>query len=198
MSDPYIGQIILVGFNFAPQGYAFCDGQLLAIAQNDTLFNLIGTTYGGDGQTTFALPDLRGRIPIGTGQAPSLSNYIIGEAAGTETVTLIPSQLATHTHLIDTTSFGAAAKCYTGPGNQQSPEGNVYATEAAGATMPYSSLPANSPMNENPAAIGGVITVAPAGGTVAPAGGTAAHDNMQPFLTMNFCISLFGFFPSQS
>ena len=188
MSSPYVGEIILVGFNFAPVGWAVCDGQLLPIAENETLFQLIGTTYGGDGEETFALPDLRGRIPIGTGQGPGTQNYLLAESGGTETIVPTLAQLGAHTHAIDTSTFTAAASCKNGPGNERTPVGNVHASEAAGVTMPYSSAAPDGSMNVNPLAVSGL--------TVAPAGGTAAHDNMQPFLTMNFCISLFGVFPS--
>jgi microcystin-dependent protein len=191
MSEPFVGEIILCGFNFAPTGWALCNGQLLPIAQYDTLFNLIGTTYGGDGQTTFALPDLRGRVPLGQGQGPSLQNRTIGEFAGNEAVTLTVPQLPSHTHPIDTSAFSATTKCKNGPGNQATPVGNVHATEAAGATMVYSNAVANATMNAETATVSGAVTVA-------PTGGSTAHGNMQPFLTMNFCISLFGIFPSQS
>src|SRR4051812_1943030 len=191
MSEPFVGEIILCGFNFAPNGWALCDGSLLAIAQYDTLFNLIGTTYGGDGQTTFALPDLRGRVLVSMGQGPGTSNYAIGQLTGSESITLTVPQLPSHTHPIDTSAFTATTKCKNGPGNQATPVGNVHATEAAGVTMPYSNAAADATMNPEPATVGGTITVT-------PAGGGAAHGNMQPFLTMNFCISLFGIFPSQS
>ena len=191
MSNPYVGEIILVGFNFAPVGWAICDGRLLPISENETLFQLIGTTYGGDGEETFALPDLRGRIPIGTGQGPGTQNYLLAESGGTETIIPTPAQLGAHTHAIDTSTFTGAASCKNGPGNERTPVGNVHAVEAAGVTMPYSSAAPDGSMNVNPLAVSGSITVA-------PAGGTDAHDNMQPFLTMNFCISLFGVFPSSS
>src|SRR4029450_14155051 len=100
MSEPFIGMIILVPYNFAPRGWAFCNGQILSIAQNTALFSLLGTTYGGNGQTTFALPDLRGRVAISGGQGPGLSNYTIGEQAGTETITLLTTQMAAHTHTV--------------------------------------------------------------------------------------------------
>jgi microcystin-dependent protein len=190
MSDPYIGQIIVAAFNFAPVGYALCDGQLLQIADYEALFQLIGTTYGGDGQTTFAVPDLRGRIPIGTGQAPGLASYTIGEASGAETATLNLTQLASHTHAINTSAFTATTKCKNGLGDRQTPEGNLHAIEAAGATMPYSNATANGTMNANSAAFTGAISVT-------SVGGTDAHDNVQPYLSLNFCISLFGVFPSQ-
>jgi microcystin-dependent protein len=192
MAEPYLGQIILVGFNFAPLGYELCHGQLLSIAQNDALFNLIGTTYGGDGQSTFALPDLRGRLPLGVGQGQGLQNYQLGEFGGVESVTLTSSQLAPHTHPIDTSSFTGTTACRKGPGNQQTPEQNVHAAEAAGATLPYSSASADQSMSaDSVGAVTGNISMA-------SAGGNAAHDNMQPTLTMNFCIAVGGVFPSQT
>lgn len=118
MSQPYIGQILLAGFNFAPVGYAFCNGALLPIAQYDALFNLIGTTYGGDGQTTFALPDLRGRIPIGPGGS---QGFTIGQTGGTENVTLSTTQLPQHSHAIDISALTATARCRNGQGNQLTP-----------------------------------------------------------------------------
>jgi microcystin-dependent protein len=190
MGTPYVGEIILVGFTFAPVGWALCDGHLLPIAQNDTLFQLIGTTYGGDGQTTFAVPDLRGRIPIGQGQGPSLQNYIIGQVAGSEAVTLTVNQIPNHTHTVNSSGLTATAKCRTGTpvANQRTPVGNVHAVEAAGVTMPYSSAAPDAVMNADPVTISG---------NTAATGTSTAHDNRQPFLTMNYCISLFGVFPSQ-
>jgi microcystin-dependent protein len=185
---PYVGEIILVGFNFEPVGWAFCDGRLLPISENETLFQLIGTTYGGDGQTTFALPDLRGRIPVGAGQGPGLQNRTLAEIGGSEAITLTVPQLAPHTHTIDTSGLTASLKCKAGPGNQRTPVGNVHAIEAAGATMPYSSAPATATMGSGPVNISGM----------AEAGGIEPHENMQPYLTLNFCISLFGIFPSPS
>jgi microcystin-dependent protein len=182
---PYVGEIILVGFDFEPVGWAFCDGRLLPISENETLFQLIGTTYGGDGQTTFALPDLRGRIPLGAGQGPGLQNRILAETGGQEAITLATAQLAPHAH--DVSGLTASLKCKAGTGNQRTPVGNVHAIEAAGATMPYSSAPANATMIGAPVNISGM----------AEAGGIEPHDNMQPYLTLNFCISLFGIFPSQ-
>ncbi len=127
MSSPYVGEIILVGFNFAPAGWALCDGQMLPISENETLFQLIGTTYGGDGETSFAVPDLRGRIPIGVGQGPGTQNYVLGESGGTETIIPTIAQLGAHTHAIDTSTFTGAARCKNGPGNERSPVGNVHA-----------------------------------------------------------------------
>jgi microcystin-dependent protein len=190
-ADPYVGEIILVGFNFAPAGWALCNGQLLQISQNETLFQLIGTTYGGDGQTTFGLPDLRGRIPIGTGQGPGLQNYFLGEMAGSESMTLTMQQLAPHIHPIDTSGMSGMLQCKNGLGNQQAPTGNVHAIEAAGATMPYSSATPDGTMNANGASGAGTIVVSNVGGSV-------PHGNMQPYLALNFCISLFGYFPAPS
>jgi microcystin-dependent protein len=188
MGVPYVGEIILVGFNFAPVGWALCDGQLLPISENETLFQLIGTTYGGDGQTTFALPDLRGRVPIGTGQGPGLQNRILGEAAGTEAIALTVQHIPPHSHPVDTSALAVNLKCKNGPGNQRTPVGNVPAIEAAGATMPYSSAATNATMAAAPVSITGM----------AEAGGIQSHDNMQPYVALNYCISLFGVFPSQT
>jgi microcystin-dependent protein len=173
MSQPYIGEIRLVGFNFAPAGWAFCNGQLMAISENEALFNLIGTTYGGDGQTTFALPNLQSRVIIHQGQGPGLSNYIIGENAGVEAVTVATNQLPIHSH---------AANCSSSAGSQSSPVANIWSADAAGLTAEYSNSQ-NGQMNA--AAIG-------------QSGGSQPHENRMPFLAMNYIISLFGIFPSQN
>jgi microcystin-dependent protein len=170
-SDPFIGQIDIVGFNFAPFGWAFCDGSLHAISQNQALFALIGTTYGGDGQTTFALPDLRGRMAIGAGQGPGLQSYFVGQMGGEEQVTLNLSQLPFHSHAAIGTSARASA---LGPGSSEWATTTVFL---------YSSTGLN-PVAMNSGAIGAV-------------GGGGAHENRPPFLVMNFIISLFGVFPSQ-
>ncbi len=171
-SQPYVGQIMMVGFNFAPVGWMFCDGQLLAIAENETLFNLIGTTYGGDGQTTFALPDLRGRVPVHVGTGSGLSTYVISQLSGVETVTLTVNQLPQHQH-----SFNPAAsqneQTSNRPDNSYPALGGYYAATANSAS------PVGAP-------------------TLAPAGGNQPHSNIQPFLGINFIISLFGVFPSQN
>jgi microcystin-dependent protein len=172
MSQPYIGEIRLVGFNFAPQGWAFCNGQLMAISENDALFNLIGTTYGGDGQNTFALPNLQSRVIVHQGQGPGLSNHIIGENAGVESVTVTTPQLPIHNH---------AANCSSSAGSQSSPVGNIWSADAAGLTAEYSN---NQNGHMNAAAIG-------------QSGGNQPHENRMPFLAMNYIISLFGVFPSQ-
>lgn len=192
MSEPFIGEIILVGFNFAPQGWAFCDGSLLPISENDTLFALIGTTYGGDGQTTFGLPDLRGRVPIGTGQGQGLpSSYTLGESGGTETITLTSQQMPAHAHVLDARSV-ATARCRNESANSPSPVGHVPAIEAAGVTMTYSNQPPDAAMAGAALVFNGINLSL----SLQNAGGSQPHDNMQPFLTMNYCISLFGIFPS--
>lgn len=188
MSQPYIGEIRLLGFNFAPNGWAFCQGQLMSIAQNPALFNLIGTTYGGDGQNTFALPNLQGRVIIGQGTGPGLSPRTLADTGGVESVTLTTTNLPAHMHAI--TGPTAAVACKSGAGNAQSPVGNVLAGEAAGVTMPYSSQAPD-------AAMGGALvpTASPQSGLT---GGSQPHANVQPYLTLNYCISLFGIFPTQT
>jgi microcystin-dependent protein len=153
--------------NFAPAGWMFCEGQLLPISENDTLFNLIGTTYGGDGQSTFALPDLRGRIPLHQG-----NGFILAETGGAEQITLTVSQIAAHTHLF----LGANAVA-----NDPNPTNNLVA-ESSAITM-YQSASPNVPM---------------AAGVLSPVGGSQPHTNFQPYLCINFIISLFGLFPSQT
>jgi microcystin-dependent protein len=173
--DQFVGQIDIVAFNFAPEGWAFCQGQLMPISENPALFELIGTTYGGDGQDTFALPDLRGRMAIHQGQGPGLSNYVMGQVGGVEQVTLTLNQIPSHTH----TAMGSSAPATTlGPGSSG---GSEWATTT---TFLYSSTGSN--------------LVAMGGGTIGAAGGGQPHDNMPPYLVMNFIISLFGIFPSQN
>lgn len=167
MSSPFIGEIRMFGGNFAPVGWAFCDGSLIPISENDALFNLIGTTYGGDGQNTFALPDLRSRVPIHVGPG-----FALGQTGGAESVTLTTSQIPAHSH---------TPQCVSGAGNLQSPAGGVWAQPSVGSD--YSDVAPSLVMD--PAAIG-------------PAGGSQPHDNMIPFLTVNFILSLFGLFPSQT
>jgi microcystin-dependent protein len=172
MSTPYIGEIRMFGGNFPPLGWAFCDGQLLPIAANDALYNLIGTTYGGDGITTFALPDLRGRLPLHKGTGPGLSGRVLGEVGGTETETLNTNQLPAHTHPFIGTSSSASV---TSPSN---------AVIAAPSTMDLyrpSAVP-NQPMAPN---------------AISSVGGSQPHDNIQPFLCISFIIALEGIFPTQ-
>jgi microcystin-dependent protein len=167
MAQPYVGEIRMFAGNFAPAGWMFCEGQLLPISENDVLFTLIGTTYGGDGESTFALPDLRGRIPLHQG-----NGSVLADTGGAETVTLTVSQIPAHAHPL---------LASTGPGNANTPGGNVTG-ESAAVKIYYADQPT---VNLAPAAIGSV-------------GGSQPHSNFQPFLCINFIISLFGIFPSQN
>ena len=171
--DPYIGQIALVAFNFAPVGWAFCNGQLLPISDYDALFALIGTTYGGDGQTTFALPDLQSRIPIHQGQGTGLSPYVMGQSDGTETVSLTADALPGHGH---------QAQGVAGSSNSGNPAGAVWA-KATGDT----------PYKGNTTGEGNMAT-----GAIGPAGGNQPHPNIMPYQALNYVIALQGIFPSQS
>ena len=171
MAEPFLGQIQLVGFTFAPHNWALCNGQLLSIEQNTALFALLGTTYGGDGVTTFALPDLRGRAPIHQGQGPSLSNYTIGEAGGSEQVTLNVNQIPSHTHQIAPAS-STDQQTTNRPAGAYPTAGGVYASNANGSAMGAT--------------------------TSAASGGGLPHSNVQPYLTMNYVIALAGIFPSQN
>ena len=173
MAEPYVGEIRMFGGNFPPLGWAMCDGQLLSISENDTLFNLIGTTYGGDGQETFNLPNLQGRIPLHAGQGPGVSqNYQLGEMAGNETVTLTTQTIPFHNH---------ALIASTDPANTPNPANNVLSAPIT-ATPYYIQTP-NVAMNAS---------------ILQPQGGSQPHDNMMPFLCVSFIISLFGIFPTQS
>ena len=174
MAEPFIGQIQMFGFNFAPRGWAMCNAQILSIAQNTALFSLLGTIYGGNGQTTFSLPDLRGRVPIHMGQGPGLSDYVEGQTGGSENKTLTINNLPAHSH---------AVNAKTENGNKQTPGANVLAKDAAGSTAYYSNQVPNTTMN--PAMIGNT-------------GGSQPFSNLQPFLTINFCIALQGIFPSRN
>ena len=176
MSTPYIGEIRMFGFGRTPNGWQACDGSLLAISEYDALFALIGTTYGGDGQTTFGVPDLRGRVPLHQGTGPGLSTYVLGQRAGTETVTLLPTQMPAHTHTVVATS--AAATTGT-PGGTVVPGAvsnqTMYVTDLTGAT-PFSLLPQS----------------------VSQGGGSQPHENCMPTLTVQFCMATQGIFPSQA
>lgn len=166
----YVGEIRMTGANFAPVGWMLCQGQLLPISENETLFQLIGTTFGGDGQSTFALPDLSSRVPLHQG-----GGFTLGESGGVETVTLTVAQIPNHTH---------QATGYAVAGNSASPTGTRWASSADTAINPYA-LPAVADATMNNAA-------------VAIEGGSQPHDNMIPYLAINFIISLFGIFPSQN
>ncbi|WP_395612629.1 phage tail protein [Allosphingosinicella sp.] len=175
MSQPYVGEIRIFGGNFAPAGWMLCQGQLLPISENEVLFQLIGTTYGGDGQSTFALPNLASRVPVHQGTGPGLSTYVIGQSGGVDQVTLTQQQTPSHTHPLLATASGAA----------NSPQGAYFAnltSNQAGAAA-YTTDPPN------------VTLVAT---SVSVAGGSQPHDNIQPSLALNFIISLFGVFPSQN
>ncbi|MCR9121898.1 MAG: tail fiber protein [Phyllobacteriaceae bacterium] len=171
MSEPFVGEIRMFAGNFAPRGWAFCDGQLLAVSQNDALFSLLGTIYGGDGRTTFGLPDLRGRIPIHAGQGPGLSQRRLGAKAGAENVTLTVNQLPSHTH-----TYNAS-------------------TTLAGANSPQDALIGESPtidlFSES------TPTAGFSASAITHTGGSRSHTNLQPFLCVNFIIALFGIYPSR-
>ena len=171
MADPFVAEIRIFGFNFAPTGWSLCDGQLLPISQNTALFSLLGTTYGGDGKSTFALPDLQGRSPMHPGQGPGLSLHDLGESAGEQFVTLLESEMPGHAHV---------ARAIAPPtANQDDASPDVQLAVVVGANIYATS---NSVQQLAAAAI-------------APNGGSSPHNNMQPFLTMNFCIALQGVFP---
>jgi microcystin-dependent protein len=169
VSEPFLGEIRLFPYNFAPRGWAFCQGQILAIAQNTALFSLLGTTYGGNGQTTFALPDLRGRVAVSSGQGPGLSSYTLGEVIGTETVTLTQNQMPMHSHLVNVNGGGATT------------------TRAPGAVLAsggsYAAAPDGNTLNPQ---------------SIAGSGGNQPFQVIQPLLTLNYCIALEGIFPSRN
>jgi microcystin-dependent protein len=172
MADPFVAEIRIFPFNFAPKGWAFCDGQILPLSQNTALFSLLGTTYGGDGKSTFALPDLQGSAAMHPGQGQGLSLRDLGEIGGSETVTLLVSEIPFHTHTIG--AFN------TVPGDQLGPNANGQSLLAQSD---------NGPLYNT----GALVTMAPQ--ALAPAGASLPHNNMQPYLTLNFCIALQGVFP---
>jgi len=179
MSDQYLGEIRMVGFNFAPVGWALCNGQTLSISQYTALFSLLGTTYGGNGTTTFALPNLQGRVPIHQGSGSGLSPYVIGQSGGAETVTLTQQQIAAHNHTISVNNQN---------GSQSDPTNAILAVGNTGGRSPT--------VNNNYTTAAGTGTLAPA--AVSQAGGNQPHTNIQPYLTVNFIIALTGIFPSRS
>lgn len=191
MSEPFLGMVILVPYNFAPRGWAFCQGQILSIAQNTALFSLLGTTFGGNGQTTFALPDLRGRVPNSAGQGPGLANYDLGEVGGVENTTLTLLQMPIHNHIVPASGLTAIANVKGAPGNQKSPVGNVPAVEAAGVTAVYSSAAPDQTMATGAVTVGGSANAT-------TNGGSQPFSLLNPFLTMNYCIALEGIFPSRN
>lgn len=165
MGTPYVGEIRLFAGNFAPAGWAFCNGQTLPIVGNETLFNLIGTTYGGDGQNTFNLPNLQSRVPLHVGPG-----FALAQTGGVESVTLTTSQIPAHSHV---------PQCNNGQGNGNDPSGSVWAVQSQ--VSPYDDEPPANPMANN---------------AIGSAGGSQPHDNMVPFLVINFIISMFGIFPT--
>ncbi len=172
MSQPYVGEVRPGGWNFAPAGWMLCQGQLLPISENETLFQLIGTTYGGDGQSTFALPDLRGRVPVHQGAGPGGVNFTVAESSGQESVTLTIAQLPLHGHPMLASSVN---------GNSNFTQNNVLAASATKVFVP-NAVP-DTGMNP---------------GCLQPSGGSQPHENLQPYLTLTWIISLFGVFPSQT
>jgi microcystin-dependent protein len=178
MSTPFIGEVRMFGGNFPPANWAFCNGQLINISDNTALYSLLGTTYGGNGTTTFALPDLRGRVPIAQGQGAGLTNRGIGDLGGTETVTLLDSNLPAHGHTLNASSQTATANTIGAtvlPGVRAT--GKFYVDNIGGTPPTFGTLDAN---------------------TVGPAGGSLPHDNMMPYLSVNFIICQFGVFPSRN
>jgi microcystin-dependent protein len=175
--DPFVAEIRIFPFNFAPKGWAFCDGQILPLSQNTALFSLLGTTYGGDGKSNFALPNMQGNAPMHPGQGPGLSLHDLGETGGSDTVSLLESEIPVHSH---------ALMCASGRQVQNQvtvPSPSTAISDAAGAT-PYLAT------NQNLTNLNG--------NAVAPAGGSQPHNNMQPYLTLNFCIALQGVFPPRT
>lgn len=172
MADPFVAEIRIFPFNFAPRGWAWCDGQLLPLSQNTALFSLLGTTYGGDGKSNFALPDLQGRAPMHPGQGPGLSLHDLGETGGSETVSLLESEIPSHSH---------AQMASTEDGTQGSLTNGITLANSVGGTL-YQTTTNSNLVSMNPNAL-------------APAGGDQPHNNLQPYLTFYFCIALQGVFP---
>lgn len=183
-----IGEIVLFAGNFAPRNWAFCDGQLIAISQNDALFSLIGTTYGGDGRTTFALPDLRGRVPLGVGGGPGLPSYSQGQAGGSERVSLTQAQIPSHTHGVDTSSWRARLGAFAGQATFPTPGAAERLAAFPPMVLPYS----DNDSGLTPLGAPGLTT------TVNTAGSSQAHENRQPLLGVNYVICLFGIYPSRT
>ena len=173
MADPFVAEIRMFPFNFAPKGWAWCDGQLLPLSQNTALFSLLGTTYGGNGKSNFALPDLQGRAPMHPGQGPGLSLHDLGETGGSDVVTLLQSETPSHTHLVM-----AAPSLVSGDTNI--PPGNAFAKSSQGnAYVAAANLTQLSPS------------------TITPTGNNTPHNNMMPYLTLSFCIAMQGVFPAR-
>ena len=176
MADPFVAEIRIFPFNFAPKGWAFCDGQILPISQNTALFSLLGTVYGGDGKSTFALPDLQGSVPMHPGQGPGLSLFDLGQIGGAETITLLVSEMPVHAH--------AVGRALNAEGNSITPVNSVWAQAPAGrgAAALYKEGAPTGQVNVNSLNI---------------TGGGLPHNNMQPYLTLNYCIALQGVCPQR-
>lgn len=175
MSEPFLAEVRIVGFNYAPRGWAFCDGQILPINQNQSLYSLLGTTYGGDGRTSFALPDLRGRVPIHVGQSNGGAIHQLGQKGGEEAHTLSTAEMPQHDHQLDGSSSNADSPIATNQILAATPAADIY-VQGTGT---------NALQNMSAA-------------SVANTGGGQAHENMQPFLVLNYCIALQGLFPSRN
>jgi microcystin-dependent protein len=173
MSEPFLGQLLLVPYNFAPRGWAFCNGQILPIAQNTALFSLLGTTYGGNGQTTFALPDLRGRCALSAGQGPGLSSYDLGQVGGVESATMTVNQMPVHGHTPLNIQASSSTKLNATPANNNLGAATFYTNGALDSTL--------TP-----------------GGSTGNAGGSQPFSLLQPYLVLNYCIALEGIFPSRN
>ena len=179
MADQFLGQLMLVGFNFAPTGWAICAGQILPITQNTALFSLFGTTFGGNGTSNFGLPNLQGNVVVGAGQGPGLTLYDVGETGGSSTVTLLASEVPQHTH---------AANAHSGRANLSTPNNTAAFGEASGLGGPIY----NTTTNPAPT----LVQMSQA--TLPPAGGNLPHNNMMPYLTLNWIVALQGIYPSRS
>ncbi|MGY3090569.1 microcystin-dependent protein [Hymenobacter sp. UYAg731] len=175
--DPFVGEIRAVGFNFAPRGWALCQGQLLAISQNTALFSLLGTNYGGDGRTTFGLPDLRSRLIVQPGQGPGLSNYVLGQLSGSESVVLTANQMPAHTHTLS----GVTVNANSAAGTAAAPAGNV--------------LGSNANVQHYAASPDAQMAASSVSGTTTPAGSGNPHANTMPSLGLNYVIALQGIYP---
>ena len=173
--DPFVAEIRIFPFNFAPKGWAFCDGQILPLSQNTALFSLLGTTYGGDGKSNFALPNMQGNVPMHPGQGPGLSLHDLGETGGSQTVSLLESEIPSHNHSVGAQTNALSAVASPANATLSRPaSGNLYFVPGAASLVP---------MNGN---------------LLAPAGGDQPHNNMQPYLTLNFCIALQGVYPPRT
>lgn len=172
--DPFVAEIRIFPFNFAPKGWAFCDGQILPLSQNTALFSLLGTTYGGDGKSNFALPNMQGNAPMHPGQGPGLSLHDLGETGGSETVSLLESEIPAHSH---------AQRCSSDDADLKAPNSTRVLARSNPGFLYQSSTAGIQPMSDN---------------ALAPAGGDQPHNNMQPYLTLNFCIALQGVYPPRT